>query len=426
MADAYATSIFEYLTAKNPDLVYEEQKNATQSMTRSWYKPRYVRLWEEFSFETMERVFDGKLMEECRRGRRLPYPVPRLHPKLDCIENGEPATVNILMRWTRSMVITALQEVDGAFNPIFWVPGKTHADTSISDSALIDTSSAPDAVVVRIDNLRRRSQVQTVPSKRRPLPPRPDGAGISSGRRGNSNINRLPCEIKPGSKWTSEKLAAGDLTKANGEFLHRGRQALPIVQIYHYCVKAKARYGFLITSKEILVMRIKPMDKKPGSGTAAETRGGPNALYKELKFNGLMEYKAIPWENHCSLAAGQAEGDYRELTINLSLWILSVLAGNNCDPDWDYRPLDEEILRENQTAAVESKSDGDDGGETATEPPQSVVSSFYLSEPAQSFSASFSRLSEMQVRALYHQPICIPASSMDSNLIRSRLRRVTA
>ncbi len=43
---------------------------------------------------------------------------PRLDPRLDCIENGEPATVNILMRWTRSMVVT-LQEVDGTFNPIF-------------------------------------------------------------------------------------------------------------------------------------------------------------------------------------------------------------------------------------------------------------------------------------------------------------------
>ena len=421
MANIHATSIFEYLTAKNPDLVYVEEKNATQSKNPKWFAPRYVRLWEEFSFETMERVFDGKLMEECRRKRWLPYPVPRLDPRFDCIENGESATVNILMRWTRSIVITALQEVVGTLDPVFWVPRKTDgkSSTSDADAALVDTSSAADAVAVRTGCPSPKSQPRPGPSKRKSLPPRPDGAGISSGRRGISNTNCLPSEIKPGSKWTSEKLAAGLLTDLKGELRLSHKQAGPIVQIYHYCVAAKARYGFLITSKEILVIRIKPMCENPGTSTTGGTEEDPTALYAELENNGLMEYKAIPWGNHNSLVAGQEEGSYRDLTINLFLWILSILAGNNSDPDWDYRPLDEELLRESQPMAAESKSDGDDDGETATEPTQSAVSSFYFSEPGQSFSTSFSRLPEkIQVRTLLcHQTFYIPTICIDSNLI---------
>ncbi|KAK0618901.1 hypothetical protein B0T14DRAFT_197781 [Immersiella caudata] len=391
MANGHATSIFEYLTAKNPDLIYKEEKNAIQSKCRTWIRPRYVRPWQEFSFETMERVFDGKLMEECRRDRWLPYPVPRLNPEFDCIENGEPSTVNILLRWTRPMVITALQEVVGTFDPIFWVPRKTDVDSSASDAVLIHNPSAAGTEGARKGHLRQRKQPRPSSSKNRPLPPRPDGAGISLRCRGNSSTNRLPSEIKPGSKWTSEKLAAGDLTNEDGEFSRVKNHMRPIVQIYHYCVTAKARYGFLITSKEILVIRIKPMSEGPGTGIAtAETEGDTTTLYQQLRYNGLVEYKAIPWGNHCSLIAGQV-GSYQNLTVNLSLWILSILAGNNSDPGWNYQPLDKEPLRGDQAAAAESNSDNDHSHETSTELADSAMSSFCFSEPAQSVTASFSR-----------------------------------
>jgi len=403
MANGHATSIFEYLTAKNPDLIYKEEENAIQSNCRTWIRPRYVRPWQEFNFETMERVFDGKLIEECRRERWLPYPVPSLNPEFDCIENGEPATVNILLRWTRPMVITALQEVVGTFNPIIWVFRKTDVESWASDAELIGNPAAAGTQGARRGHLRQRNQPSRLSSsKNRPLPARPDGAGISLRCRGNSNTNRLPSEIKPGSKWTSEKLAAGDLTDEDGEFSRVKNHMRPIVQIYHYCVTAKARYGFLITSKEILVIRIKPMSEGPGTTSiaTAETEADMTALYQQLKYNGLVEYKAIPWENHCSLVAAGQERSYRNLTVNLSLWILSILAGNNSDPGWNYQPLDKELLRGNQATAAQSNSDNDHGHETATEPADSAMSSFCFSEPAQSVTASFSRrdLSEkMQV-----------------------------
>jgi hypothetical protein len=42
------------------------------------------------------------------------------------------------------MVITALQEVVGTFDPIFWVLRKIDAKASTSDAALIETLSAAD------------------------------------------------------------------------------------------------------------------------------------------------------------------------------------------------------------------------------------------------------------------------------------------
>ncbi|KAK3381759.1 hypothetical protein B0H63DRAFT_476572 [Podospora didyma] len=419
MATSHATSIFEYLTAKNPNLVYEEEKNATQT-NGTWIRPKYVRPWAEFSFETMEKVFDGKLMQECRRERVLTYPAPPLIPEIDCIENGEQATVRILERWTRGMVNEALKQVVGTFYPVFWASRAT-SKKKASDAALSETSSLVDATPAGgTRRPRRASQLRLTLSKSKRRQPRPDGACIPLEAdplvvTGNKNTNQLPCEIKPGSKWTSESLLAGDLTEADGKLRtkkHTQNQARPIIQLYHYCVVAKARYGFLITSKEIVLIRIKPA---AASGTPPREASPANAtaLHQELRYNGLMEYKAIPWANHWSRLDGQEDGDYRNLTINLSLWILCVLAGNSGDPDWDYQPLNKEMLREKMQAVEESKNDDD--YEAATEPTQSAMSSFCFSEPAQSFSASFSHLSEkMQVRVpfppslVYHVCYTIP------------------
>lgn len=61
-------------------------------------------------------------------------------------------------------------------------------------------------------------------------------------------------------------------------------------------------------------------------------------LIEQLHDNGVMEYKAISWDNHRS-------GDnFRDLTINLAVWFLCILAGNDHRPQWEYGPLAEESL----------------------------------------------------------------------------------
>ncbi|KAK3379015.1 hypothetical protein B0T24DRAFT_694366 [Lasiosphaeria ovina] len=425
MANNQATSILEYLTAKNPDLEYEVKKNTTLTERQTWVKPSHVRPWAEFNFETMERVFDGKLMDECRRRDRAFSHLPPLHPDLDLVEGCEDSTTHILTLWTRQMVQIALLQVTDIFNPVFWVvPSRTKS---------LESSKVDVAPTAATDEKGRRKSSRPRPHQAAGKKPksstrwRPDGAGMSlapsgletdtagmslppSGPEANSSSagsrNRLPSEIKPGSIWTSAKLTEGRLTDAGGKLRSLrlgGKEMLPLIQIYHYCVQARARYGFLITSREIIVVRIKPMAVVPTPGSVSGGGELDNAaLKRELQRNGLMEYKAIPWANHCSSSPADdhaALRSYRDLTMNLALWILCILAGNNSDPDWDYAPLAEEVLKPLVKAGVKEKTEqseqatNDDDGSTSTQASQSPSksSSFAFSNPSMSFSAAFSQ-----------------------------------
>ena len=55
--------------------------------------------------------------------------------------------------------------------------------------------------------------------------------------------------------------------------------------------------------------------------------------------NGLMEYVAIPWQNH-----SEDGSEPRQLTVNLGLFVVHVLAGNSHLLRWSYPELAEEEL----------------------------------------------------------------------------------
>ena len=65
---------------------------------------------------------------------------------------------------------------------------------------------------------------------------------------------------------------------------------------------------------------------------------GIKELKQRLATDGLMEYVSVPWGNHRS-------GDpdkYKDLTVNLALWFIHVLAGNRHEISWDYGALTSE------------------------------------------------------------------------------------
>lgn len=65
-------------------------------------------------------------------------------------------------------------------------------------------------------------------------------------------------------------------------------------------------------------------------------------LKTRLKYDGMMEYTSIPWDNHSS-------GDIETLetwTINLALWFMHTLVGNNYQAQSEYRSLEAEDIRE--------------------------------------------------------------------------------
>lgn len=65
-----------------------------------------------------------------------------------------------------------------------------------------------------------------------------------------------------------------------------------------------------------------------------------NLLKQGLMDDGLLEYVSIPWDNHHK---GSLD-EHRDLTVNLALWFVHILAGNHYKIDWDYGPLNAEGL----------------------------------------------------------------------------------
>lgn len=65
-----------------------------------------------------------------------------------------------------------------------------------------------------------------------------------------------------------------------------------------------------------------------------------NLLTQGLIEDGLLEYVSIPWDRH----QNSSLDEHRDLTVNLALWFVHILAGNHYKVDWDYGPLNAEGL----------------------------------------------------------------------------------
>lgn len=64
-----------------------------------------------------------------------------------------------------------------------------------------------------------------------------------------------------------------------------------------------------------------------------------------------MEYVSIPWENHWE----GGEESQETWTINLALWFVHILAGNNYEARWAYGRLEDEKLV--ALTAIEDQAD---------------------------------------------------------------------
>ncbi|TGJ86635.1 hypothetical protein E0Z10_g2102 [Xylaria hypoxylon] len=357
MSQGMAKSIFEYLTYKNPELKHENRFKCTLSREDWWLTPKRLVPWEEFNFQTMMQMFGERLKTELMRNdRKLDYPAPKISLNAEGTVSGEDTAINILTRWTKPMVTAALEAVDDTFHPVFWVP------PSLSRSPPIAAPKPQPEMVQGGEQPRRRSlrnRKGSMPtsdskSRSRSRPPRPDGAGIHFAGLANSSVSqgnqqdstttrsRLACEIKPGSMWTSEALQIGHLVDENGYWLENrsnARDASPLVQVYNYCVNLDTRYGFLITSREILAVRVgPPLESRSPSSSKLSHERTEQKLNEMLYYHGVMEYAIIPWGNY------RTKGKYENMTINLSLWVLCILAGQDYRPDWSYKALSEERL----------------------------------------------------------------------------------
>ncbi|RYC65349.1 hypothetical protein CHU98_g873 [Xylaria longipes] len=389
-----AQSIFEYLTTKNPDI---NHRDAGSSLTDNWnfLAPERVIPWHEFNFGTMEEIFDRQLMAECMRPRLMHHIYPPPDPNRDLIEKAEDSTKWILKSWTIPMVNNSLGEVGESLNPVFWT---AHSLAEPSEPSVAPSGSSTGRTAPKNRPSRQaKKQITTAEKTRKARSLIPDGGGLSFDSLSalaahNSRVkplkfskctDRLPKEIKPGTKWTSEQLAMGKLVDQDGYWLKYkklSRLSAPLRQIYTYCVQAKSRYGCIVTTKEVVAVRIQPQRCVKGSGGDNLSNVG-DELDRSLKAHGLMEWKSIKWSEH--RRDGRPE-DYRELTMSMALWIMHVLAGNDHEIRRRYNPLKEEKLKKSPQTVPPSPASTIAYSAAESQRPQ-----FRASRPKNSFQDSF-------------------------------------
>ncbi len=244
--EAKAESIFEFLTARNPDVHYRAPKSLSLTTLRKSYYPTQLKIWDEFRFSTLETIYNSSLMTEARRKDRS-FSYPAVLAEIDDVVHDEPTTTHVLTIWNHRIVATALQAVQETLHPSIWVPsarkGQDEADAKTTGAS---THKRKTAISARF---------------------KPDAGAVSFCQNCCPDVERLPKDYKPASKWQSSAIFDGWMAGPAGEWTpgQAGHPtAKPIRQVYTYCVEFGCRYGCIITTQEAFIFRIKPRTKMPG------------------------------------------------------------------------------------------------------------------------------------------------------------------
>ncbi|RFU28935.1 hypothetical protein B7463_g7381, partial [Scytalidium lignicola] len=403
-----ATSILELLTHPNPAVSHETTRNKTNTRGNYWYWPKQLKRWEEFdNFKILEASFAGHLLQEAHReGRELPS-YPTIYPDIDCVIRDEGDTKDLIDKWNKAIVMAALEPIRHDFHPAIWHrgdPPPTQEDFELQQPVEKIRTQPPRKSSNQARNPKKQSARRLEPDSGSipwdsPLSG-PDSASISFRQ------ERFPKEYKPANKWRSDLMVELELINEFGEW-ERGKinhnYAMPVRQAYSYCIQHMCRYGCILTCQEAFIFRVRPRDTEPVNGLQDS-----KLLRKRLIHDGLMEYISIPWAN-------RLEGDVRShqtWTVNLALWYLHILAGNNYEADWRYNHLKDEKLTVPPTisqrqsgpipvVAGESKDRGKDE-ERETEESESSDSEDSESTVLLEISPTLKRKRELDMEEGYH------------------------
>ncbi|KAL8745419.1 MAG: hypothetical protein Q9190_002445 [Brigantiaea leucoxantha] len=311
-------SLLDYLRLPNPRLSCKgcRKGSNTASNKASYRAPKEIAIWEDFELSALKAINGGllKAVLEQHYSFRDHSDVPGFPFRQIYDENSLEA---LLIKWNWSVVSEALfkaQMSNRDFEPkMFMVRG--------------GQATYPESVSQHTDKKR--------------LSFRPDWAGIQrhvTSKDQSDNI--LPGETKLSSKWGGHQIQLGD-TKEVSVIENWFK---PIIQIFTYCIQANARYGYLITDKELVVVRVRPR---------TDTRSSQNMKVKSAaeraKDSGILEFHTIPWTTN-------TKGDPNSLTVNLTLWYLHMIAARGTEIKDHYPPLGE--LKHEESFAISGTDEG--------------------------------------------------------------------
>ncbi|KAI0485625.1 hypothetical protein F4859DRAFT_528589 [Xylaria cf. heliscus] len=106
-----------------------------------------------------------------------------------------------------------------------------------------------------------------------------------------------------------------------------------------YWQKNKTRSREASPCREIPAVRVGPsLESRVLGPSESSKKGTEQKLSEAIYYQGVTEYAIVPWENY------RTKGRYENMKINLTLWLLCILAGQDYRPDWYYEALLEEQL----------------------------------------------------------------------------------
>lgn len=366
-------TLLDILTSKNPVIDYSDakDKSKSQSSHSTWKTPKYLREWTDFNFPTLQSIYNKRLFQEVNSTSEILTSLPCIRPS-DREVCDEPSTIVVISKWNHTIVQAALDSLPNEFNACIWKDGTRRAAAQVasaSTSSGIAKSGRTNPTKV---NPHRQDSSAYLPCR------------SHEGKCTRPKTERLPKDYKTGSKWTLQTMMdKGAVDPSSGQLLTGygyGDVIKPIRQIFNYCVENSCRYGCIISTKEVLVCRISVDTKGPGKRRLhrclAQVCGlveltdvvsklrDKVSIQTLLRTHGIVECASIPWERH------RKDNDEEwlrdpQLTVNLALWFVHVLAGNDYKLDKDYRPLNQEEIREHgcnfeiKAPVAETKPPGD-------------------------------------------------------------------
>jgi hypothetical protein len=333
--DSVNKTLLDYLRVQDPVLVSDKCRGGanTKSKTAKYVTPRWIDKWEDFEYDSLQSIYGGALDRVLKRDFPLKdfSAIPRIP---FCEVFDENSLEALLTKWNQSVVSEALSAAQECLH-------KPQTSKAIY--------------------MARGGQGDFPESEKF----RPDWAGVQpatlqiEGLRGSSKPwNILPGDTKVGRKWSSCDIVPG---LVQHQWMPKD-WIRPLSQIYTYCVKAQARYGYIISDKELVVVRIRPSlqmdDSQPTNDSQDSWQEFASVRNKSRRKttndsdncdenietrdpmldNGRLEYKAIPWN---STKTEDQQQDCDSLTVNLALWWLHIMASVSSNIEGQYPALKE-------------------------------------------------------------------------------------
>ena len=334
------TTILQYLTRPNSK-VYSYGASGSLTFSQDWAEIEGVRAWEDFNYATLSARFSSELKQAIS-----PWDPFDLIRRSRFNETVNEDSVTALLTVNCMLLVN---------NALFEVDSLVHFGTG-SKFFKPSGSGSPDW-----------------------------GCGRAYPEI-NDRANFCPGDIKCSSKWTSDGLLDANWDMYPNEDDDLAIKARPLEQVQQYCINLGTRYGWIMTERELVVIRV-TNSTDDDSISPRQTRSGEvgvggsvhnvhrriisNSSNLSSAFSAMSIDHSVysgrtgsssgnnpaPLEIVCVPMSRDAK-DKGHLTVNLALFFLALLAKESCAISSSYPPLDRKASKtsKHMVSKLSSKS----------------------------------------------------------------------